>query len=88
MNESLMVLNDLGLHARPAALIAKALCKFDAEVELTDQHGRAANGRSIIGILGLEACKGAIVNIVARGRDAETAIKAVITLFADKFDEN
>ena len=43
-----------GMHARPASALEHAARRFDAEVSLTnDRTGRAANAKSVLGIVGL-----------------------------------
>lgn len=87
-SETVEVVNELGLHARPASLIVKTSTAFSSEIQLCNQDGYAANGKSIISVMGLEAACGSQVKITANGSDAEPAVKAIMKLFADKFYED
>ena len=81
------VINDWGLHARPAAALAHAVVDFDAEV--TIKHGeRSAPVESIASLLMLEAFKGSTLEVTAAGPDAEEALAAAAKLFADGFGED
>lgn len=66
--------NEIGLHARPAAQLARSVAELDAEVTVRF-GGREADGRSVLGLLGLTARKGDRLEIIARGADAEIAIR-------------
>lgn len=66
-----------GLHARPAALVANAVKKFAAGVEI-HAHGKSANARSTTGIMGLAVDEGEEVELVASGPDAGDALEAAI----------
>ena len=53
----IVLTNEVGLHARPAALLARAIAGLDAEV--TVRHGeQQADARSVLGLLGLAARAG------------------------------
>lgn len=81
-----MVVNAVGIHARPASLIAQTASRFSSEVTL--RHGNyEANGKSIMGLLGLAAGHGSEVTIRASGADEADAIAALEGLFASGFGE-
>lgn len=66
-----------GLHARPAALLAAAARRFQADVRLV-KGDQDANARSVVSIMALEVAEGDTVRFVARGPDAEAAVAALI----------
>jgi phosphoenolpyruvate-protein phosphotransferase len=72
---------DHGLHVRPAALVAAALKPFTCEVEIV-LHGRAANARSGVALMGLGARCGDVVEVRARGADARAALEALASVLA------
>jgi len=65
-----------GLHARPAALVARAAQAFKADVALL-LNGRRANAKSPVSIMTLGVSKGDLLQIEARGGDAQAAVDAV-----------
>jgi phosphocarrier protein HPr len=83
---ALTVVNELGLHARAATVLAQLAAGYASELYLS-KDGREVNGRSIMSVLLLTATKGSVVEIRAVGDDAENLIAAVSRLFADKFGE-
>jgi phosphocarrier protein HPr len=84
---TVVIVNTRGLHARPAAAIAKLAETFDAEIVFVlgaDQ----VSARSIMGLMTLAAAKGTEIELRARGPDAPTAIDAIAKLVADGFGED
>ncbi|MFB5189453.1 HPr family phosphocarrier protein [Alicyclobacillus fastidiosus] len=63
-----------GLHARPASLFVKKANTFSSEISVI-KDGRKANGKSILGLMGLAAGHGSQVTIQADGVDEEQAIQ-------------
>lgn len=78
------VLNEEGLHARPAGVLVKTASAFNAEIELA-VDGDTANAKSIMSIMGLGLTKDTEVVITAQGSDAELALKEITNLFNNKF---
>ncbi|NCC25220.1 MAG: HPr family phosphocarrier protein [Deltaproteobacteria bacterium] len=84
---TISVVNELGVHARPAASIAREAQKYSASVTLS--HGdRKVDAKSILDILTLAACKGSSVIVEARGDDAEAAAAGIERLFHERFGED
>ncbi|MGP1523682.1 HPr family phosphocarrier protein [Treponema sp.] len=82
----LTVRNRAGIHARPAALIAQTANKFASEV-LMEKDGTVVNAKSIMGVITIAAGYNTAVTVKAEGADAEEAVKALETLFENKFEE-
>ena len=80
------ILNKLGLHARPAAMLVQATSKFKSEIYLK-KNDMEVNAKSILGVMMLAAEHGSILMISIAGEDAEEAARAVVELFEKKFGE-
>ena len=78
------VINELGLHARPAAEFVKLASRFESEIRLV-KDGDAVNGKSIMGVMTLAAECGAELTLRADGSDAEAAVTALEELVANEF---
>lgn len=85
MQTKVLVLNEEGLHARPAGMLVKAASAFTSEIEL-EVDGDTANAKSIMSIMGLGLTKNTEVTITANGSDAEAALKELSALFNNKFN--
>ena len=80
------VVNEAGIHARPAAEIVKAAAKFKSEIVII-KDDLEVNAKSIMGVMMLAAECGSTVIIRAEGDDAEAAIDALADLIASSFGE-
>jgi len=82
------LVNPLGLHARSAAKIPRALRGLDAEVTVARADtGASANGRSVLALAALDAQGGTGLRITATGDDAAAALARVLALVRDGFGE-
>ena len=81
----ILINNDVGLHARPAALFVKTAQQYEAEINL-EHAGRTANGKSLLNILTLGVNQGSRITIDAQGEDAENALQALQQLVEDDFE--
>jgi phosphocarrier protein len=78
----LVLTNQYGLHARPAALFAKIAMRYDADVSV-EKGGTVVSGKSIMGLMTLQAAAGSTLKVTATGADAEQAL-AELTKLVDK----
>lgn len=85
-DRELVVLNRYGIHARPAALIVKTASMFRADITV-EKGNMKVSGKSIMGLMTLEAGCGSKVRVIAEGVDAEKALDAIQKLFEQKFFE-
>ena len=87
VEKTLIVQNQLGLHARAAAELVKVTSEFRSEVTL-NKDGLQVNGKSIMGIMMLAASKGSKIKVTVEGPDAEECMEAVEKIFSEKFGED
>jgi phosphocarrier protein HPr len=80
------IVNELGLHARPAAAFVKMASQFAADVSVS-RDDMVVNGKSIMGVMTLAAECGSVIHIKAHGDDAEAAAAALAELVAAGFHE-
>ncbi len=78
------VLNEQGLHARPAAVLAKEAQRFPCDVRIV-HNGDEVDAKSILDILTLAAGHGTNLDIVASGPMAEEAVAHIAQLFQKRF---
>jgi len=79
--------NRLGLHARASALLVQTVSRFDAQVNVS-KDGSVVDGRSIMGLLTLAAAKGSKIQVEAKGKEAEEALRAIEKLIEKRFHES
>lgn len=80
------IVNELGLHARPAAEFVKLASKFQSEIRVR-RDDMTVNGKSIMGVMTLAAEQGSELVISANGADAEEAVQALARLVESGFRE-
>lgn len=68
--------DEVGLHARPAAVFVRTAAGFSADITVT-RDDRTADAKSLLEVLQLEAGKGAVITVTAEGDDADAAIAAL-----------
>jgi phosphotransferase system HPr (HPr) family protein len=78
---------EMGLHARPAARLAKTASAYDAEISVGCQ-GLVVNAKSILGLLSLGVARGDRIRVEAEGADAAEALQAIADLLAHSGEED
>src|SRR4051812_28326843 len=80
------VINPQGFHARPADMFARVANQFRSHIEV-EKDGTRVDGKSMITLLLLAATQGTQLRLEASGPDADAALNALATLFAQGFNE-
>jgi phosphocarrier protein HPr len=80
------IVNENGLHARPAAEIVKLGSRFRSEITI-GREDLEVNAKSIMGVMMLAAECGATLRLRAEGADADAALDALSDLIANRFGE-
>ncbi len=83
---TVVVLNQAGLHLRPADLLARAASRFQCQIEIT-KDGQTVDCKSILSILTLAAPQGCQLRLTANGADAHDAVEVLASMFADGFKD-
>jgi phosphocarrier protein len=84
--KEVVIQNQNGLHARPAALFVKTANRFRAEISV-EKEGERINGKSIMGLMMLAAAKGSQLRIIGEGDEAFAAVTALEELITSGFGE-
>lgn len=87
ITEHITVVNELGMHTRPAAKVVQTVVTYKSEVYIS-HNGHRVNAKSIMGLLTLAAAQGTILTVTCKGDDARQAMDAIRALFASKFGED
>ncbi|HVP69453.1 MAG TPA: HPr family phosphocarrier protein [Anaeromyxobacteraceae bacterium] len=86
IERSFTILNSLGLHARPAAMLVQAANRFSSDVQI-EKDGTSVNAKSIMGVLTLAASKGSSILVTCEGDDAAQAMEAMAKVIESGFGE-
>jgi phosphocarrier protein len=81
-----VVLNKLGIHARPASMFVRVANRFKCSVMVEKDH-EIINGKSIMGLMMLAAGPGSKITVTCEGDDSLQALAEIEALINRKFDE-
>lgn len=88
VEEAVVIRHEQGLHARPAAQLARIASRYQANTTLIkDSDGSEADCRSVLSLLVLAAGNGSHLTVRGDGPDAAEAVQAVVEFFASGFDQ-
>jgi len=82
LSRTFTLTNEVGLHARPAALLARLVAGYDAAVTVN-----GVDGASVLSLMGLGLEKGDEMLVTATGPQASEALDGVAGAVADGFGE-
>jgi len=87
-----IVKNRTGLHARPASLFVQRAAQFKCTIRVSRaghfSDAKDVDGKSILGILGLGASKGTVLQVAADGPDEVEALNALDSLLINIIGED
>lgn len=86
VTDDLIIVNTLGMHARPAAKLVETVLPFPCDVTI-EKNGQKVNAKSIMGLLTLAAAQGTMLRVTCAGDQAEQALEAIRALIESGFGE-
>jgi phosphocarrier protein HPr len=75
--QDVIVTNEVGLHARPAAEFAKKAASFSCEVKAI-KGGEEGNAKSILSVLKLDVREGDTITVRTEGDGADDALVEIV----------
>jgi len=84
--KSVIVNNQVGLHARPATFFIQKANEFRSSIWI-EKDERKVNAKSLLGVLSLGIVRGVEVNVIAEGEDEEVAVLSLVNLIESDFGE-
>lgn len=86
ISKEVTVLNQVGLHARPATFFIQKANEFKSGIWVVKDE-RKVNAKSLLGVLSLGITRGTEITLVADGADEEEAVNELIKLVTSNFVE-
>ena len=80
------ILNNVGLHARPATFFIQKANAFKSSIWV-EKEDRRVNAKSLLGVLSLGIVKGMTITVIAEGPDENEAVDGLIELVNTGFGE-
>lgn len=79
-----VVTDEVGIHARPAGILAKKVKEYASKVVITKGE-KSAEAQKLMAVMALGVKKGETVKVTVEGDDEETAVSEIETFFKDNF---
>lgn len=86
LEESIEIINKLGLHARAATKLANTANRYSSSIKVC-LDGKEIDGKSIMSLMLLAAAKGTVITLKVEGSDEVKAMEGVKELINNRFDE-
>lgn len=86
VERAVQIVNEAGIHARPAAEIVKTAAKFRCEITII-KDDLDVNAKSIMGVMMLAAECGSTITLRATGDDAQAAVDEIARVITGGFGE-
>lgn len=83
--KKVIVLNETGLHARPAAALVQFVKSIPGEVEL-EKEGKVANAKSIFSVMSLGISKDTEITVRVTGECEEENVDKVVEFISNLTD--
>ena len=71
------ITDPIGIHARPAGLLAKAAKALDSKITITNPAGKAAEAKKLMAVMGLGVKTGETITFTIEGGDEEANAAAM-----------
>lgn len=75
--KTVVIKNETGLHARPAASLVQFVKNYPGEVKII-KDGKEANAKSIFNVMSLGIAKGTEINLVVDGEDEDKFLDELV----------
>lgn len=82
---TVMIKNQIGLHAHPATFFIQAANSFESSIWI-EKDERRSNAKSLLGVLSLGIIGGAQIRIIANGPDEEEAVDTLCKFINSGFE--
>ncbi len=86
VSKSVVVLNQVGLHAKTATLFIQKANEFKAAIWV-EKDARRVNAKSLLGVLSLGITRGTEIMLSAEGTDEAEALSALTSLISSNVSE-
>ena len=71
------VTDPVGIHARPAGLLVKAIKEHASTVMIENKEGKAADAKKLLALMGLGIKQGDEITVKVEGADEDVAAAAI-----------
>jgi phosphotransferase system HPr (HPr) family protein len=76
LSKEFLLVNQGGLHARPATFLVQLANKFKSDIQIRYKD-KQVNGKSVVALMTLGVVKGETIIVLAEGEDENLAMKEI-----------
>lgn len=76
------ITDEIGIHARPAGILAKKAKEYASRITIT-KGGKTAEAQKLMAVMSLGVKKGETITVSAEGEDEEKAVADMETFFKE-----
>ena len=84
----IIVINKLGIHARPSSMLVQTANQYEADLFVSHDEQDEVNAKSIMGVMMLAAGQGTKLRFRTTGPDGEELLNKIEQLINSKFNED
>ncbi|CAM4357055.1 MULTISPECIES: HPr family phosphocarrier protein [Saccharibacillus] len=77
MEKTFKIVDEDGIHARPATALVNTANKFKSTESFAEANGKRVTLKSILGVLSLGLEKGSTLTLITQGEEEAEALKAL-----------
>ena len=78
-----IITDEVGIHARPATLLAKKAKEMSATITLVNKDGKSAEAKKLMAVMGLGIKKGETVTVNVEGENEDAVAAEMETFFKE-----
>lgn len=78
-----VITDEVGIHARPATLLAKKAKEMSATITLVNKDGKSAEAKKLMAVMGLGIKKGETVTVNVEGENEDAVVAEMETFFKE-----
>ena len=86
LSRDVTIVNEVGLHARPATFFIQKANTYKASIWI-EKEDRRVNAKSLLGVLSMGIVKGTAITLIADGEDANEALNGLEQLIVSDLND-
>ncbi len=86
LSRDVKIVNEVGLHARPATFFIQKANTFKSSIWI-EKEDRRVNAKSLLGVLSMGIVKGTVVTLIADGEDETAALDGLEKLILNELND-
>lgn len=78
-----VITDEVGIHARPAGILAKKAKEYTATITITNKDGKSAEAKKLMAVMSLGVKKGETVTVSVEGENEDAVCEEIQAFFKE-----